>query len=90
MVMHPKLHNFCRVFFFGITAPGKYFPLESSTHFFNILELRLTEDCMAGDIMIVDFGNFGFEDVIKITPSIVAEYSKIYQVFLVYVFTESK
>lgn len=47
---------------------------------FNIFEVRLYEDCMTDDIFIFDMDNLTFNDLNKMTPSLLAKAMAVYKV----------
>jgi hypothetical protein len=68
-VVHPKLvEDMYRVTFVGVKKPHVTSPLTTALLFFNIYEMRLSEDCLIGDIIIFDMKNTAIDDFVKMTP----------------------
>lgn len=59
-------------------------PIEIVMQLFNILEVRLHEDCVAGDIVIFDMEYIILDNLKKVTPKLIKEAFVIY-VRLLYV-----
>jgi hypothetical protein len=75
-----------RVYILKVKAPNTFNARDLLMHFFNIFELRLYEDFITDDIFIFDMDNFTFNDMNKLTPSLVAKaiavYKKVYSLRL--------
>ncbi|KAJ3624264.1 hypothetical protein MTP99_017903 [Tenebrio molitor] len=68
-VVHPKLvEDMYRVTFIAVKKPHVTSPLTTALLFFNIYEMRLSEDCLIGDIIIFDMKNTAIDDFVKMTP----------------------
>lgn len=91
LAIAPKLlDNIYCVFFWKNLDPGLYRPREIHLHFYNLLEVRLKEHFMAGDIIIIDFEHFSFGDYVKHTPALLVKFIKIYQVGIAFFLEEDK
>lgn len=69
-----------RVHFFKVVKPGRLHIYETAIQLFNIFELRLNEDYLIGDILVVDSGSVTFWDCLKVSPLFLLKGLKIYQV----------
>jgi hypothetical protein len=69
-----------RVYFLKAKAPNTFNARDFLMHFFNIFELRLYEDFITDDIFIFDMDNLTFNDMNKLTPSLVAKSVAVYKV----------
>jgi hypothetical protein len=71
-----------RVSLLKVKAPNTFNYRDLVMQYFNIFELRLYEDFMTDDIFIFDMDNMTFNDVNKMTPSLVTKALTIYKVKL--------
>ncbi|KAJ3644407.1 hypothetical protein Zmor_022141 [Zophobas morio] len=59
-----------------------YSPVEYIMLYFAMFEVRLFEDFMYNDVLIIDIENLGFEDLTKTTPTVLSKqvmlYKKVY------------
>jgi hypothetical protein len=69
-----------RVYILKVKAPNTFNARDLLMHFFNIFELRLYEDFITDDIFIFDMDNFTFNDMNKLTPSLMAKAIAVYKV----------
>ena len=52
--------------------------------FFDVLEVRLHEDFMVNDVVIVDFDNVSLTDMKQLTPSLIYKQVSVYQVSAIF------
>lgn len=59
-----------RVTFIRLMSPNAddFDPYNITAHFLNLLEIRLLNDVMIGDIYVVDMSFFTFSHISKVTP----------------------
>jgi hypothetical protein len=77
---HPKaIEGIHRVYFLKPKQPNTFNPRAVMMQCFNIFEVRLYEDCMTDDIFIFDMDNLTFNDLNKMTPSLLAKAMAVYK-----------
>ena len=57
-----------------------YSPVEYIMLYFAMFEVRLFEDFMYNDVLIIDIENLGFEDLTKTTPTVLSKQVMLYKV----------
>ncbi|KAJ3644405.1 hypothetical protein Zmor_022139 [Zophobas morio] len=67
------------VYFVKPKTPDTVNLLEVINVWFAIFEIRLSEDFMVDDIVIVDFENFSLSDIKQCTPTIVSKFFAVYK-----------
>ncbi|RZC39701.1 CRAL TRIO domain containing protein, partial [Asbolus verrucosus] len=60
-------------------TPNKCLPRLGAICTHNINEIRLYEDCMMGDIIIMDMQDASVEDVAKFTPTLLSKITTVYK-----------
>ncbi|KAJ3644406.1 hypothetical protein Zmor_022140 [Zophobas morio] len=77
---HPTpLEGTHRVHFIKWKESNAFFAEEYTMLFFDVLEVRLHEDFMVNDVVIVDFENVSLTDMKQLTPSLIYKQVSVYQ-----------
>ena len=69
-----------RAFFVKPKEKNTYTPINVTKLCFSVLEIRLQEDFMVDEVLIIDMSTFSFLDLCKLSPRLLITTLKIYRV----------
>ncbi|RZC37727.1 CRAL TRIO domain containing protein [Asbolus verrucosus] len=79
-VLHPQLtEEMYRVFFIKVKLSNKCQPRLAAMQIYNASEIRLYQDCMVGEVLVIDMIDTSLEDVTRMTPTLLAKIYTIYK-----------
>lgn len=83
MAIFPTLvDGVTRVYLAKGKSPSSMHPFELTNLWYDVYELRLSEDFMIDEILIFDVDSFALNDVKKLTPMYMSKFFAVYKVSL--------